>query len=206
MATPVNRGMHHMALVTRNMEETCRFWIDVLGCKPKVLLHLPGEDPFADQTWDVPVGSLANAKHYFFDIGNGDAVAFFDIGDQVDAIPDSMRSRFAHHLAIGLDSEAELHAAREHLLAHGVDCSDVVDHLFCKSIYFNSPEGHYLEYAVYSRNWTPERPFLQDRQPTPAALRAIGEDAYRRHALDFEAGVAATYDEARRKLLADETP
>jgi len=183
-----SKGMHHLALVTSDMDKTVKFWTEVLNCPLIVTLHLPPVDPFAGLTW----GDLADRKHYFFDIGNGDAVAFFDFG--ADA-PTVKEAGFGHHVAFKLESVEDLAAAKAHLEAHGVEVSDVIDHFFCNSIYFRDPNGIYLEYAVYVADCRPEHPFLQDANPTPAARDHLGVKQ-EQFLLDFEAGNTETYETA----------
>ncbi|MDB5872853.1 MAG: Glyoxalase/bleomycin resistance protein/dioxygenase [Ramlibacter sp.] len=178
-------GMHHLALCTNNMEETVRFWTQVLGCPVVTTLHLPPVDPFAGLTW----GDLADKKHYFFDIGNGDRIAFFDLKDET---PETKNKGFAHHVALGVQSEPALLDAKKHLESHGVKVSDVIDHLFCKSIYFSDPNGVYMEYSVYTGNWTFETPFLQDANPVPSARKLFG-DRYDKELRHFTAGHVDTY-------------
>ena len=55
------RGVNHIALVTSDMSRTVRFYRDVLGM-PLV------------KTLNLPEGM---GQHFFFDIGNGDCLAFF---------------------------------------------------------------------------------------------------------------------------------
>ncbi len=181
-------GMHHLALCTNNMEETVKFWTNVLGCKLVTTLHLPPVDPFADLTW----GDLGDKKHYFFDIGNGDRIAFFDLKDET---PETKDKGFAHHVALGVESEDALAAAKKHLEEHGVKVSDVVNHFFCKSIYFRDPNGVFMEYSVYTGNWTFETPFLQDANPVPAARAHFGS-RYDEQLLNFTAGHVDTYAKA----------
>jgi len=184
------RGLHHLALSTRDMEATVKFWTEILQYPIIVTLHLPPEDPFAHLT-QLPKTDLGGKKHYFFDIGNGDAVAFFDFGDETPPVDGG----FAHHVALTCDTEEELLETKKHLEEHGVDVSEVVDHFFTKSIYFRDPNGIYMEYSVYSGNWTAETPFLQDAQPVPSALRHLGDKQTER-LLDFEAGIPDTYGSA----------
>ena len=187
-------GMHHLALVTDDMEKTVKFWTEVLGCPIVVTLHLPPVDPFAGLTW----GDLADKKHYFFDIGNGDRIAFFDFGDEA---PKTKDKGFGHHVALGVDTEAELVGAKKHLEANGVSVSDVVDHWFCKSIYFRDPNGVYMEYSWYTDRWTADKPFLQDAAPVPAARRHLGakQEKFLR---SFEAGHVETYGREAEKAPA----
>src|ERR1700704_1980622 len=66
MTIPVNRefdirGVNHLALVCKDMARTVEFYRDILGM-PLI------------KTMDLPGGM---GQHFFFDIGNGDALAFF---------------------------------------------------------------------------------------------------------------------------------
>jgi len=66
-----------------------------------------------------------------------------------------------------------------------------IDHTFCRSIYFEDPGGITLEMAVYAQPCTPERPFLQDENPVPAALEHLG-DKQKKFLLRFAEGNAKT--------------
>jgi glyoxylase I family protein len=57
------RGVHHVALICRDVEETIRFYQDLLGF-PLVEL--------------VENRDYAGSSHFFFDIGNRNLLGFFD--------------------------------------------------------------------------------------------------------------------------------
>src|SRR5829696_8560721 len=57
------RGLHHTALISSDVETTIRFYQDVLGFPLTELI----------ENRDYP-----GSSHFFFDIGNGNLVAFFD--------------------------------------------------------------------------------------------------------------------------------
>src|SRR5204862_7585634 len=57
------RGLHHTALFSRDVETTVRFYQDVLGFPLSELIE--NRD-------------YAGSSHFFFDIGNGNLLAFFD--------------------------------------------------------------------------------------------------------------------------------
>src|SRR6476619_2364695 len=57
------RGVHHMAILCSNVERTVRFYQDVLG--------FPLTDIFENRDY-------RGSNHFFFDIGNGNLLAFFD--------------------------------------------------------------------------------------------------------------------------------
>ncbi len=57
---PLWRGVNHLALVTGDMDTTVRFYVGVLGAR---LIATIGTPTF---------------RHYFFEIGTGNSVAFFE--------------------------------------------------------------------------------------------------------------------------------
>jgi catechol 2,3-dioxygenase-like lactoylglutathione lyase family enzyme len=54
------KGINHIALVCKDMARTVDFYTNTLGLKLIKTIALPG-----------------GGQHFFFDIGNGDALAFF---------------------------------------------------------------------------------------------------------------------------------
>src|SRR6187399_1225670 len=83
------RGVHHVALICRDVEETTRFYQDVLG--------FPLTTMFENR-------DLAGSTHFFFDIGVGNTIAFFDLpgvdpGEYAEVLGG------LHHLAISIEVE-----------------------------------------------------------------------------------------------------
>ena len=62
--TPTWRGVNHLALVTPDMDATVRFWHGVLGARLVATIGTPG------------------FRHYFFEVGTGNTIAFFEYTDQ----------------------------------------------------------------------------------------------------------------------------
>lgn len=130
---PFWRGVNHLALITTDMDATVRFWHGVLGAR--LVTHL-GNQAF---------------RHYFFDVGPEQTIAFFEYRDakldtfQVPAgVPDRRKVQF-DHLSLNLPDEHALEELQARLKAHGSEVTDVVDHGFVRSIYFNDPNGIALE-------------------------------------------------------------
>ena len=76
MAKPINRefeirGVNHLALVCKDMARTVEFYRDILGMPLTKTIDLPGD----------------MGQHFFFDIGNGDSLAFFWFPDAPDSAP-----------------------------------------------------------------------------------------------------------------------
>ena len=126
------RGINHLALVTPDMDATVRFYHGVLGMRLVAT---------------VMAGPM---RHYFFETGPGNTVAFFEVkgADAFTApagIPDRLRKAQFDHLSFNLPDEQALLDLAARLKAEGCEVTDVVDHGFVRSIYFNDPHGIALE-------------------------------------------------------------
>ncbi|MFI0367507.1 VOC family protein [Actinomadura sp. 1N219] len=137
------RGLNHVAYVTRDTAATKRFYTELLG------LRLVG------YAMDDSVGSTGEPTtflHTFFEMGDGSCLAFFEIeGVDVDH-HESPLPRWAPHIALSLDSLEEVEAARDRLVAAGVEVKGVVDHEgIWSSIYFFDPNGVRLELTYQNR-------------------------------------------------------
>lgn len=133
------KGLHHFAYRCRDAEETRRFYEDVLGLP---LTHVIKMD-------HVPsTGEFCPYVHVFFQMGDGSYIAFFDLGDDVKPAPSPNTPSWVNHLALELETEEELVAAKKRLQAAGVEVLGVTDHHIIHSIYFFDPNGIRLELTV----------------------------------------------------------
>jgi catechol 2,3-dioxygenase-like lactoylglutathione lyase family enzyme len=127
------RGVNHLALITTDMDATVRFWHGVLDARLVVTLATPA------------------FKHYFFEIAPGNTVAFFEyVGQQIDTFAKPAGVPYEHaaqldHISFNLPDEDALHRLANRLKEHGCEVTDIVDHGFLRSIYFNDPNGIALE-------------------------------------------------------------
>src|SRR5262245_43118245 len=97
------RGVHHLALICADIERTIQFYTEVLGF-PLVELF---------QNRDLP-----SSTHFFFDIGHGNLLAFFDFPEH--PMPPTRESVGGmHHVAISVDAD-QFATIRERLAARGV--------------------------------------------------------------------------------------
>jgi catechol 2,3-dioxygenase-like lactoylglutathione lyase family enzyme len=158
------RGLNHLALVCSDMARTVEFYSDVLGMPLIKTIDLPG-----------------GGQHFFFDIGNGDSLAFFWFPDAPPAAPGiasagslpgggSLTSAVGsmNHVAFDVPvDQIDSYVAR--LRTKGVKCSGVVNHddsemgvaeemhdgVFVRSVYFQDPDGILLEFAAWIHRPTP---------------------------------------------------
>jgi hypothetical protein len=80
-----------------------------------------------------------------------------------------------------------LQKAKTLLEGNGVKVKSDLNHGFCHSIYFDDPVNQVaLEFATWTHPCDVEEPFLQDPNPVPAALAAIGTERYERYQLHYD--------------------
>jgi glyoxylase I family protein len=121
------RGVHHLALICRDVEETIKFYQDLLGF-PLVEL--------------VENRDYAGSSHFFFDIGNRNLLGFFDFpGHDHPAFSETIGG--VQHLALSTTPEA-FAAARKRLEAAGVEYIGP-DRGIDDSMYFRDPNGVGIE-------------------------------------------------------------
>ena len=118
------RGVHHQALISSDVERTIGFY--------QGLLEFPLTELFENRDY---VGST----HFFFDIGHGNALAFFDFpGLGLEEYAEVLGGH--HHLAISVSRENWEHL-KDKLEAAAVPYHLVGD----TSIYFMGPDGERIE-------------------------------------------------------------
>ena len=135
-AAPKIRGVHHSAFRCRDAEETRKFYEEVLGLPLKATVvadELPGS------------GEKLPYMHLFFEMGDGNYIAFFDIPDGVKDDMFGAKWGMELHFAMEAATMDELMAFKARLESCGVPCFGPIDHHFCHSIYFWDPNGLALE-------------------------------------------------------------
>ena len=155
------RGVNHLALVCKDMARTVAFYRDVLGMPLTKTIDLPG----------------GMGQHFFFDMGNGNSLAFFWFPNAPEArpgvsSPQALPGRgsmiTAHgsmnHIAFDVPPE-KFDEYLERLKAKGIAVSPVMNHdnspsqvsatvtpdVFVRSVYFFDPDGVCLEFAAWTK-------------------------------------------------------
>jgi len=157
------RGVNHLALVCKDMARTVAFYRDVLGMPLVKTIDLPG----------------GGGQHFFFDIGNGDSLAFFWFPQAPEAspgvsspaaLPTQGSIVSAHgsmnHIAFNVPAE-KFDEYYERLRAKGVVVTPQLNHddsptqssadlhagVFVRSVYFFDPDGVCLEFAAWTKDF-----------------------------------------------------
>lgn len=118
------RGIHHVALLCRDVETTIDFY--------QGLLEFPLTELFENR-------DLRGSTHFFFDIGNGNALAFFDM-PTLDLGPYAEVLGGLHHLAISVEP-----TRWEHLKVRVEEAGIAYVHIDTTSIYFAGPDDERIE-------------------------------------------------------------
>jgi glyoxylase I family protein len=121
------RGVHHMALICSDVEQTVRFYQDMLGFP---LIEVM-------ENRDYP-----GSTHFFHDIGNGNLLAFFDfpglgLGEAVES------NGAVQHIAISVE-RASFEQVRDRLDAAGIAYLGP-DRGLTDSLYVKDPDGVQIE-------------------------------------------------------------
>jgi catechol 2,3-dioxygenase-like lactoylglutathione lyase family enzyme len=118
------RGLHHAAVLCADVERTIRFYQDVL--------EFPLTDIFENRDYQ-------GSNHFFFDIGNGNLLAFFDFPG-LDLGPYAEVLGGLHHMAISVEP-----AKWERLKGKLDDAGVPYQMESGTSIYFRDPDGARME-------------------------------------------------------------
>ncbi|ROO88248.1 catechol 2,3-dioxygenase-like lactoylglutathione lyase family enzyme [Actinocorallia herbida] len=175
------RGVNHLALVCSDMKRTVDFYQGVLGMPLIKTIELPNG-------W---------GQHFFFDVGGGNALAFFWFRDAPEAVPGitnpitvpdrgELLSAVAsmNHVAFDVAPE-KIEEYRDKLVAKGVDVGLILNHddsefgvagkwtedVFVRSLYFKDPDGILVEFAGWTREL--DRPSDVRHEPKTAADRTV---------------------------------
>jgi len=118
------RGLHHVALLCSDVERTIAFYQDVL--------EFPLTEIFENRDY-------RGSNHFFFDIGHGNLLAFFDLpGLELGEYAEVLGG--LHHIAISVEPQRWAHL-RTKLEGAGVPYMEESG----TSIYFRDPDGARLE-------------------------------------------------------------
>lgn len=142
--SPVLKGVHHSARPTWKLRETVEFYRDKLG--------LPLVHAISARAWGPD--NHPDFLHFFFDSGNHSTIAFFYYinTEQPDYTKPVADYRFeATHTAWRVETYDELIAWRDRLESQGIPLIFQIRHELIESIYFNDPNGYYLEITIQER-------------------------------------------------------
>ena len=137
----IKARLHHNAFVTTEMESLRKFYEEIIG--------MPLVATWCEQT--LLFGKERTYMHCFFELSNGECLAFFQFADPEDHKefgPELTPSPF-RHIAMKVDRETQ-DGIHERLVAAGYKEPGmyVLEHGYCHSLYVTDPSGLLIEFTV----------------------------------------------------------
>ena len=133
------QGLHHVAYRCRDAKQTTEFYKEYLGLELTIAI--------AENK--VPsTGEWSPHVHIFLKMADGSFLAFFELPESPEMELDQNTPDWVQHLALKVPDMDALNAAKDRLVAGGVDVVGPTDHKVCQSIYFFDPNGHRMELTV----------------------------------------------------------
>jgi catechol 2,3-dioxygenase-like lactoylglutathione lyase family enzyme len=137
-------GLHHLAICTKDIKGQVEFFTQVCGMELVALYWMHGVD---------------NTFHGFLKLSDSSSIALVqspEIGEiqGIKGVSHAgnpgapVAAGVVQHIALNVDSEADLLAMRDRVRSHGYWVMGPIDHGFCKSIYLSAPEGITLEFST----------------------------------------------------------
>jgi len=154
---PSYTGINHLVFATPDIEETIRFWRDLLGLRLLLGMGRPG------------------LRHYFFEVSERDMIAFFEWSG-VERIPERdhgvpVKGPFGFdHVSLDTASLEDLWELYDTLDAAGFWVSEIIDHGFIHSLYAFDPNNIPIEFSAPSKVDIRAEPRMLDRDPPPVAM------------------------------------
>jgi catechol 2,3-dioxygenase-like lactoylglutathione lyase family enzyme len=136
-------SFHHVAITTRNLAATHRFYTDAVG------FTLAKVDVV-----DNPFGGWI--RHALYDTGDGSVLAILEFNDhsmgayRTDISAGLGLPSFANHIAFGAPDLDGLEAQRQRVLRNGHGCV-VMDHDASISVYVDDPNEIVVEFCTWVR-------------------------------------------------------
>ena len=144
-------GFHHVALATKDLQATHKFYSDVMGFT--LVKTVIGPVPGSAEGW---------ARHVFYDTGSRGMIAFWDLHDAQwpNGYPTNLNEMagmpgWVNHFAYDAPTRDFLDDRRKNWCAHGHTVAEV-NHGFCISIYTSDPDGNTVEFCHDLRAFTEE--------------------------------------------------
>ena len=173
-------GLHHIAICTKDIKSQIEFYTQVVGMDLCALYWMHGVD---------------NTFHGFLRMGNS-SIAFVqspEIGE-IQGIKGVSHASWTaapvaagvmQHIALNVDTEADLMAIRDRMRSHGCWVMGPLDHGFCKSIYLAAPEGIMLEFSTSEGGSIDAEAWIDPEVMALAGISADEVEKYK-HPAQFE--------------------
>ncbi len=142
-------AFHHVAYGTKDLAATHEFYTRIMGFRLAKVVTAP--TPGEHGGW---------AKHVFYETGDGQMIAFWDLHDpqigdgwKADHAQSLGLPQWVNHVAFDAPTLDALAAHRKRWQENGITVLEV-DHEWCTSIYASDPNGLMVEFCCTTRAFT----------------------------------------------------
>lgn len=197
-------GIHHLAICTKDIKTQIEFFTQVCGMELEALYWMHG---------------VTNTFHGFLKLNDNSSIALVaspEIGE-IQPMPgvshpngwtaSPVAGGVMQHLAMNVDTEADLLTMRDRVRSHGYWVMGPIDHGFCKSIYFAGPEGMMLEFSTSEGKAIDAEAWID---PEVVKLAGINEEDLKRYknppAFVSQEGKVPQVDPEKSKLMMNFPP
>jgi catechol 2,3-dioxygenase-like lactoylglutathione lyase family enzyme len=158
----IANGLNHLAINTKDIKAQIKFFTEVVGGELCALYWMHG----ASKTF-----------HGFVRFSDTCSFAFVQsprtVNSEVEPSEAAVEEPGAmQHVALNVDSEADLLAIRDRVRSAGHWIMGPIDHGFCKSIYMAAPEGIMLEFCTSDGRAIDEEAWIDPEVMTLAGITA----------------------------------
>jgi glyoxalase family protein len=165
-------GLHHIGLVSRQIDRTSDFYMRVLG------LASLGKGP-APHRRGPAGGRLESAPAHFLADGAGGSRSILSIVDDPEAPPGAPGIGGTHHFALAVANREILLQWKRRLLDEGFPVNGILDRHYFQSIYTKDPDGTIVELATLGPGWTIDEPpdcLGESHRPPPPEMLNTNRD------------------------------
>jgi glyoxalase family protein len=144
-------GLHHVALVVRDLARSADFYGRILG------LAEVGRGPVPVAAMDRP-GQLGEAPARWFGDTLGRPGSLISIVERPDAPQGAPGIGGTHHFALAVSNRDALLMWKRRFLDEGYAVNGILDRHYFQSIYVRDPDGQIVELATLGPGWTIDEP------------------------------------------------
>lgn len=168
-------GLHHLAICTKDIKKQIEFFSQVVGMELVALYWMHGVD---------------NTFHGFLRLSDSSSIAFVQHPEIANIKPvkgvshpgrtaGNVAPGVMQHVALNVDTEADLLAIRDRVRSHGHWVMGPLYHGFCKSIYLAAPEGIMLEFSTSEGGSIDAEAWIDPEVTALAGINAEELDRYK---------------------------
>ncbi len=160
---PRINNIQHSAYRCRDAEQTRWFYEDILGLPLVSALAVARSEGNGEQV---------TCMHIFFEMGDGNCIAFFDEPDHAEPSDFDKKHGFDLHVAFETHDMDSLRVWEERYRKAGISF-DTIDHGFLHSIYCYDPNGIRVEITCKTKDY--DKHMAEERNSAHAAVAAWTE-------------------------------